>query len=461
MLAIQEETYKTTTYPSYKPSQIDWIGDIPEHWDMKKLKYCLSEKLKYGANESSDEENPEFPRYIRITDFGDNGILRKDTFKSLAPEVAKDYLLSEGDVLFARSGATVGKTFLFTNYDGIACFAGYLIKASPNQNLLSEFLYYFTKTANYWNWVNSIFIQATIQNIGADKYQNIEFALPPLQEQQAIVTYLDQKTALIDELIAKKQRKIDLLKEQRTAIINHAVTKGLNPNVDLKDSGVEWIGEIPEHWGRKRIKQLSKIISKGTTPSTVSRELLEEGEIRYLKAENISDNKVVPFPSFFIDNETDSILSRSKLLENDILFVIAGATLGKVAILPKEFIPANTNQAVSFIRLKEGYNVNFAWYWLSSSILQEQIWIDAVQSAQPNLSMENLGNFHIPFPPLSEQQSIVAYLDEQTALLNNAISLEAQKIEKLKEYRQSLISAAVTGKICVLPVTENELSKAR
>lgn len=461
MLAIQEETNKTTSYPVYKPSHIDWIGNIPQHWEIIKLghyTYIVRGASPRPAGDPNLFEG-DFIHWItvkEITNGSGKYVTSTDTF--LTEEGMKQSRIVEPETLvISNSGATLGVPKILKIKgcinDGSVAFT------SIKEKLYRDYTYYFLfSQTELLREQQSGYGQP---NLNTDIIANIKLPLPPISEQQAIAIYLDQKTALIDELIAKKQRKIDLLKEQRTAIINHAVTKGLNPNVDLKDSGVEWIGEIPEHWGRKRIKQLSKIISKGTTPSTVSRELLEEGEIRYLKAENISDNKVVPFPSFFIDNETDSILSRSKLLENDILFVIAGATLGKVAILPKEFIPANTNQAVSFIRLKEGYNVNFAWYWLSSSILQEQIWIDAVQSAQPNLSMENLGNFHIPFPPLSEQQSIVAYLDEQTAFLNNAISLEAQKIEKLKEYRQSLISAAVTGKICVLPVTENELSKAR
>ncbi len=208
-----------------KDSGIDWLGEIPEHWEVKKLKYVLSNKLMYGANESAIFENKEYPRYIRITDFGTDGKLKANTFKSLAPNKAKNYLLNNGDILFARSGATVGKTFQFKDYYGSACFAGYLIKATPNINIiLSDFLYNFTKTDNYENWKKSIFNQATIQNIGADKYSFLELPIPPKQEQTQIVNYIEQETKKIDLKINKAKKMIELLDEYRTALISEVVT---------------------------------------------------------------------------------------------------------------------------------------------------------------------------------------------------------------------------------------------
>ena len=157
-----------------KDSGIEWLGEVPEHWNVDRLKWLIKERLKYGANESAELDDVSFPRYIRITDFSDEGTLRDETFKSLQWEKAAEYLLKDGDILFARSGATVGKTFQFKDYSGEACYAGYLIKATPNSTKIeSDFLYFYTKSNCYENWKNSIFIQATIQNIGADKYQNL------------------------------------------------------------------------------------------------------------------------------------------------------------------------------------------------------------------------------------------------------------------------------------------------
>lgn len=208
-----------------KPSGIDWLGDIPEHWEVKKLKYVVQEKLKYGANEVAELEEPTFPRYIRITDFGDDGKLKDDTFRSLPPEIANDYLLNDGDILFARSGATVGKTFQFKDYKGSACFAGYLIKVSPDfYKIISDFLFLYTKSGAYENWKNSIFNQATIQNIGADKYALLNIPIPPLKEQQQIVEYIDSETKCIDDKIARAEKEIELLQEYRTALISEVVT---------------------------------------------------------------------------------------------------------------------------------------------------------------------------------------------------------------------------------------------
>lgn len=213
----------------FKNSGIEWIGEIPKHWKIIKLKHIVIDKLKYGANESAEEEILENPRYIRITDFGKNGKLKKDTFKSLPIEKANDYLLNEGDILFARSGATVGKTFQFKDYNGIACFAGYLIKATPNLNIvLSDYLYLFTKTSSYEQWKNSIFNQATIQNIGADKYSILEITIPPIEEQKEIVNFIQKETKIIDSKIKKTKKLIDLLTEYRSALISDVVTGKVN-----------------------------------------------------------------------------------------------------------------------------------------------------------------------------------------------------------------------------------------
>jgi type I restriction enzyme S subunit len=208
-----------------KDSGIEWLGEIPKHWGVKKLKNVVKGKLKYGANESAEFEDVIFPRYIRITDFGDDGKLREDTFKSLPFEIAKEYLLEKGDILFARSGATVGKTFQFKNYQGLACFAGYLIKASPDESkILSDYLYLFTKSNVYENWKNSIFIQATIQNIGADKYNLLQITSPSIEEQKSIVQLIESEYTKTDRAISRIEKEIALLQEYRTSLISEVVT---------------------------------------------------------------------------------------------------------------------------------------------------------------------------------------------------------------------------------------------
>lgn len=203
------------------------LGEIPEHWEVRRLKFCLNEKLKYGANAAGDYYNPTWYRYIRITDFTADGTLNENNKLSLSPENGKDYELKDGDILLARSGATVGKSFQFKSVDREekCCYAGYLIKASPNEELiLSDFLYNFTLTSNYENWKGSILIKATIENISADKYSNLLIPIPTIKEQKRILEHIKSETRILDIAINKAEREIELMKEFREAMIAEAVT---------------------------------------------------------------------------------------------------------------------------------------------------------------------------------------------------------------------------------------------
>ena len=207
-----------------KDSGIEWIGVIPENWEIKRIKFIAKKTLMYGANESAEDDDPNFPRYIRITDINEHGHLNPKTFKSLPPDKASPYLLSEGDILFARSGATVGKTYIHKG-DEQACFAGYLIKLSVDEKkALSEFVYYNTLTHRYVNWINLNTIQATIQNVSAEKYNNYEIAIPNISEQKKIVAYLDSQTLKLDSVLCDIQEQIEKLKEYRQSIISEVVT---------------------------------------------------------------------------------------------------------------------------------------------------------------------------------------------------------------------------------------------
>jgi len=208
-----------------KDSGVEWLGEIPAHWEVKRLKFLMTEPLKYGANEAAELTDPELPRYIRITDIRDDGILRDDTFRSIPEDVAAPYLLSEGDLLFARSGATVGKTFRYEPSWGRAAHAGYLIRARLDERRAdSRFVLYFTQSEAYWDWLLSSFIQATIQNVSAERYASLLIPLPPLREQELIVERLQAAVVQLEDLVAKVREAIDRLKELRTALISAAVT---------------------------------------------------------------------------------------------------------------------------------------------------------------------------------------------------------------------------------------------
>jgi restriction endonuclease S subunit len=216
-----------------KDSGVEWIGRIPKHWGVEKLKRLLSQPLMYGTNEAAELDDIEYPRYIRITDFGDNGTLKPESFKSLPPDKAEGYYLEEGDLLFARSGATVGKSFLFNHYKGLACFAGYLIKARTNKiKLLPQYLYYFTKSPAYFTWKNVIFTQATIQNISATKYAYLPVSVPSIDEQQLIIQYLDKKMKSLDNMQSNLSTQISTLEQYRKSLIHECVTGKLRVNED-------------------------------------------------------------------------------------------------------------------------------------------------------------------------------------------------------------------------------------
>ena len=208
-----------------RDSGIEWIGEIVNGYDIYRMKHLLSSGLMYGANESGIPYDPELPRYIRITDITLDGKL-KDTGKlSLSRDQADGYLLSDNDILFARSGATVGKAFIYKTEYGQSAFAGYLIKASLDvKKVVPEYLFLYTQSSIYEEWKKQIFVQATIQNIGADRYNNLPVILPPLEEQREIVGLLESKCTGIDQLIKTKQQLLSELEAYKKSVIYEYVT---------------------------------------------------------------------------------------------------------------------------------------------------------------------------------------------------------------------------------------------
>ena len=438
---------KHSAYPKYKPSGVEWLGDVPENWEVKRLKNAFN--IFNGSTPESSKEEYWDGDIVWITpeDLGNN------SNKTISDSRRK--ITEPG---YADIGATIVPRFsiIISTRAPIGHIAVTEVPSCTNQgcrslvpkrNISSDFYYYYLLTSK--DNLNSIGKGTTFIELGNQGLGSYSIPIPPFPEQQAIATFLDRETERIDSLIGKKKKFVELLKEKRTALISRAVTKGLNPKVKMKHSGVEWLGDVPEHWQIKKIKHMTKVISKGTTPSTEGFEIIEEGEIRFIKAENLVENNLSYTPEFFIDNKTNSALSRSILEENDVLIVIAGATIGKVAVLEKSFLPANTNQAVCFIRLKERNLSKLVWYYMQSNIMKQMIAITSVQSAQPNISMGLLKELVYPLPSRPEQQAIIEFLDQETGKIDDLIVKVETAIEKLKEYRTALISAAVTGKIDV------------
>lgn len=419
-----------------KDSGIAWIKQIPAGWTTTRGKNIL--QLMKRPPEADDEV---------ITCFRDGEVTlrrnrREEGFTFSDKEIGYQGI-KKGDLVIHGMDGFAGAIGI-SDSDGKG--SPVLVVCTTKEN--ARYLVYYLRTLAMQDVFLALAtgIRERSCDLRWNKIANLLFPVPELNEQCNIADYLDRKCSQIDAIIARQQEVIEKLKAYKLSVITEAVTKGLNPHAPMKDSGVEWIGEIPEHWGIRKLKSIVDIISKGTTPSTIGSELRSCGEIRFLKAENIQNNRVVLEPEFYIDKETHSILKRSQLKENDILFVIAGATIGKTAILSGDAIPANTNQAVSFIRLKEKDDSKYVWYYFQSCYVKTILNQLSVQSAQPNLSMEDMGNFYLCYPSKKERNLIAEKLDNCCAEIDGIIYNKENLVLKLTGYKKSLIYEVITGK---------------
>lgn len=425
-----------------KNSGIEWIGEIPTDFSLYKLKYLLSSPLCYGANESGTLYSDILPRYIRITDISPNGTLKNSGMLSLDESSAQNYMLHEGDILFARSGATVGKSFIYHNYYGRAAYAGYLIKASFNRLVLPEFVYYYTCSSAYEIWKNSIFIQSTIQNIGADRYSNLPISVPnSIDKQLSIVRYLNNFCSKFDAIIYNLQTSIEDYKKLKQAIITQAVTKGVRGEREMKDSGVEWIGEIPEEWNKCKLKNISIDIGDGLhgTPK-----FDDSGEVYFINGNNFSGEYVEPkFDTKKLCLEESLNYPKPELTEQTIMISLNGS-YGKVCLY--RYFPMLLGKSAGYITLLPSINRRYVRYYLSSTPAQIIMTLSLNGTTIPNLSLNTLYNFSTILPPASEQAEIADYLDAKCAEINKLIAKKEQLVKELESYKKSLIYEVVTGK---------------
>ncbi len=450
---MSNQQLSISRYPAYQDSGIEWLGEIPEHWCVKRLKELILGPLSYGANESASDANPDHPRFIRITDFSDQEELKKDTFKSLNPDRAKKFILKEGDLLFARSGATVGKTFHLKNYTGQACYAGYLIKVRPKQSvIISDFLSYYTKSSVYNNWKNSMVIKSTIENISAEKYGSFLFIpIPPLVEQKAIAHYLDTKTYQIDQKIALLTQKVTLYNSLKQSVINETVTQGLDQTVPMKDSGIEAIGAIPEHWQIKRLKDIALIQFSHVDKKTYAHEI----PVYLCSYTDVYKNDIIDSSLGFM-KATASLLEIKKFAVNkdDILVTKDSETSADIAI------SALVNESLSGVvcgyhlaQIRSKHQSIYSPYLfrlLQSKSYRLRFIINAKGVTRAGLNISAFTDALTPIPTLAEQKAIADYLDKRTTQIDKIIDTIKHQIDHLKELRKTLINDIVTGKINII-----------
>lgn len=428
-----------------KDSGVEWIGQIPSDWDVSKIKYLIKSPLQYGANESGIDYDEQLPRYIRITDITMDNELKEDGKLSLDNTTAKPYLLKDEDILFARSGASVGKTFFYRKRFGASAFAGYLIRASLNKKVAyPKFVFYNTLGLNYENWKNQSFSQATIQNIGADKYNEYILPIPPITEQQRIADFLDEKCGEIDSIRSDVQREIDILNDYKKSVITEAVTKGLDPKSKMKDSGIEWIGKIPEGWDVKRFKYIADALYKGN--GITKEQVFLDGNTQCVRYGEIYSKYNISFSDCLSLTKCELISSPQYFEHGDILFAGTGELVEEIG---KNIVYLGNEKCLAggdIVVARHSQNPSFLNYALGSSYCQSQKSSGKAKLKVVHISATQIGNILVAVPPLPEQKAIADYLDEKCSEIDVTIADKQKQLETLDEYKKSLIFEYVTGK---------------
>jgi type I restriction enzyme S subunit len=437
-------------YPKYKPSGVEWITLLPDHWKREKVSRVGSIKGRIGwrgytSNDIRDEN--EGILAIGATQITKKGTidLSKATFISKEKyEESPEIKLFGNEILIVKVGATIGKIGFFPKGLGEATINPNVMIFSSFKDL-NRFIFYCLK-GEYFQISLELNKSAGAQDaINQEFFNSLSIFSPPLPEQHAIAAFLDRETARIDTLIAKKERQIELLQEKRSALISHAVTKGLDPNVKMKDSGIEWLGMVPEGW---KISHIRRIISKfvdyrGKTPEKV------ESGVRLITARNIKNGQIdFSLSEEFMKNEDyESWMVRGFPEIGDII-ITTEAPLGEVA----QIVDTDIALAQRIILLKTNKNQihnEFLKYQLMSDLGKGELLSRSTGSTAIGIKAEHLRSISVIIPPLNEQTEVVLYIQREIRNLENPIEKIVDSINKLREYRSALISAAVTGKIDV------------
>lgn len=412
-------------YPAYRDSGVEWLGEVPAHWDALKLKRVCS--FSYGESLASDARIDG-----EVEVYGSNGPVGvHDRANTLSPCLVIGRKGSFGKVNYSAAPVFAIDTTFFVD------------RRATRANL--RWLYYALMDAR----LDAATKDSAIPGLDREDAYARVLCVPPDHEQRAIAAFLDRETARIDALVAKKERLIELLQEKRTALITRAVTKGLDPTVPMKDSGVEWLGEIPAHWEVKRVKHVTTKIGSGKTPTGGAEVYVSEG-VMLIRSQNVHFGGLVLDDVAYIDSETDAQMAGSRVQDGDVLLNITGASLGRCCVARLGDKRANVNQHVCVIRPKgAAYISEFLAAALASHSGQAQVFTTENGISRDALNFEQIGELVVPQPLLEEQRAIAVRLESQAARIDALLAKVRDAIDRLKELRTALISAAVTGKIDV------------
>lgn len=431
-------------YPSYKDSGLKWIGEIPEHWKKTKVgnlyEITLGKMLQPKPRTSNDLLVP----YLKAMNIQDGYIDTSNVDEMYSNNTEIEQMsIDKGDLLVCEGGEVARSAIVNSNYEGYI-FQNSLHRVRSTNKGMTLYLHYLLNAVRGSGYINILVNKATIAHFTKDKFSSLKICVPPLVEQKAISKYLEIKTAEIDLLISDKEKLIELLEEKRQAIITEAVTKGLYPDVKMKDSGVEWIGEIPEHWD---ISLLVRNCNRITDGSHFSPESQNNG-YPYITVKDIKNGKIDTEGSLKISYEDYEKLTKNgcKPQKNDLLLSKDG-TIGRVAIVRDEEVVVLSSLAI--ITPGDKYFSNFLRFFLESSINVEQMYSYIAGAALKRLTIQTLNKLVSIVPPINEQTEIAEYLEEKIFDIDESIKEISKQIERIKEYRSSLIYEAVTGKIDV------------
>jgi type I restriction enzyme S subunit len=440
---------KYQTYPAYKDSGVEWLGKLPEHWNVCAIKHIVSIPITDGPHETPNFFDSGIP-FVSAEAISTGRIdfekIRAYISEEDNEKYSKKYFPKKYDIYMVKSGATTGITAIvetdikFNIWSPLA-----VIRCNEKSN--PYFVLNFLRSFNFKEAIELNWSFGTQQNIGMGVIENLHIAKPPFQEQQKIAQFLDHETAKIDTLIEKQQRLIELLKEKRQAVISHAVTKGLNPNAPMKDSGVEWLGELPEHWEVTTVAKSSNKITNGYVGQT--KDILVDEGVSYVQAIHIKKGKVNFDGAYFVRQNWSNAHSKSILAKGDVLIVQTGAGTGDIGLVTEKEEGFNCHALIIVELVKTIISGDFLSMVLQSQYGYSKLYSIRTGGMHPHLNCGEVQFVKLPIPPRDEQDEIINYIERNVTTFDLLINKQLDVIELMQERRTVLISAAVTGKIDV------------
>lgn len=436
-------------YPKYKESGIEWLGQVPQHWEVKRLKDATSYISRGSSPDYADESSIRVLNQACVHVDG----IRQENAKFHQEAEVTDWpsRLLKNDLLVNSTGTgTLGRVALFELEGTWVADSHVTIVRTLEDNFLAKFCFYVLSCSFYQGYIYAALVNGSTNQIelSRERLRQTALLLLPLPEQRAIAAFLDRETARLDTLIAKQERLIELSMEKRRALISHAVTRGLDASAPLKDSGVEWLGQVPQHWEVKRVSSCSSSLQTGPFGSQLHSEDYVSDGTPIINPSHLRAGRINPDFECTVDDETKARLTQHCLEAGDVVFARRGE-LGRCGLVTAAEVGWLCGTGSLRMRPTEVCDPWYLLHLLSTSGVAEWLSLQSVGATMENLNTTILSRLPLLLPPLSEQRAIVKYLDGEAAKIDTLIAKARRSIELMKEHRASLIAAAVTGKIDV------------